>query len=84
MEFLCVDSVHELDKGSAALGGVLVDTGILQNGGKDLAGFLQDDVQSVVLGEGVLLLQGFYPLSVLVQLLLLLKLTDWLLEKVLL
>jgi len=43
--------IYKLQEGCLAFGGVLVDTGILQNACKDLTSLLQDDLQSIVLGE---------------------------------
>ena len=43
--------IYKLQEGCLAFGGVLVDTGILQNAYKDLTSLLQDDLQSIVLGE---------------------------------
>ena len=70
--FLCmtcrlvvVYGVDEAAEGGAAFAGALVDTGILQNLREYLAGFCQDDVQSVVRGEGILLLQLVHPVGML-------------------
>ena len=60
-----IDHSSELPEGGAACLVVLVDTGVLQDGGEDLAGLLQDDVQGVLGGEGVLLLQLLDPLGML-------------------
>ena len=59
--------IYKAKECCSAFTGILIDTGILQNRCKHLAGFLQEDVQGIFLGKSIGLLQFFQPGGVLFQ-----------------